>query len=216
MARETGDPRLTAIYGRWHKEIFADLAALLLAGPAAAWGMAEFLAHPAPRALTYRHGGVPSDRLPARADAGRDVAPNGLHADAATAQSRVAHALRPGPFPPAAANCFSASADRLIPRVVDEIAWQTRRNLAHHALADIISFREEDEAAIRAGARRLLEGRHAGSVAAAAPPGQRGELRASRRRAASARAGEAGRDPTDAEHPPAPPTISAAQAALAA
>ena len=54
----SGDPVLGAVYGRWHKEIFADLAALLLGGPAAAWGMALFLAHPAPRALTYRHGGV--------------------------------------------------------------------------------------------------------------------------------------------------------------
>jgi len=58
IAMTTGDPLLTAIYRRWHKEIFADLAALLLAGPASAWGMALFLAHPAPRALTYRHGGV--------------------------------------------------------------------------------------------------------------------------------------------------------------
>ena len=30
----------TSIFGRWHKEIFADLAALLLGGPAVAWGMA--------------------------------------------------------------------------------------------------------------------------------------------------------------------------------
>jgi hypothetical protein len=50
------DPLITRIYGRWHKEIFADLAALLLGGPAAAWGMAIFLAHPAPRTLTYRPG----------------------------------------------------------------------------------------------------------------------------------------------------------------
>ena len=56
--RFTSDPGLAKIYGRWHKEIFADLAALLLGGPAAAWGMAIFLAHPAPRTLTFKPGGA--------------------------------------------------------------------------------------------------------------------------------------------------------------
>ena len=48
---------VNSIFGRWHKEIFADLAALLLGGPAVAWGMAMFLAHPADKVMTYRPGG---------------------------------------------------------------------------------------------------------------------------------------------------------------
>lgn len=54
-----------------------------------------------------------------------------------------------------------SSAPRVIPDVVDEIAFQTRRNLAQRALADIIPFRRENEDAIRAGARRLAEERPA-------------------------------------------------------
>jgi hypothetical protein len=54
-----------------------------------------------------------------------------------------------------------SSAPRIIPEVVDEIAFQTRRNLAQRALVDVIPFRREDEEAIRAGARRLAEGRDA-------------------------------------------------------
>src|SRR5262245_2353714 len=50
------------------------------------------------------------------------------------------------------------SAPRLIPEVVDEIAFQTRRNLAQRALADIISFSRGDEDAIRDGAARLAAG----------------------------------------------------------
>ena len=38
VLKDTRDRFLTQTYGRWHKEIFADLAALLLGGPAAAWG----------------------------------------------------------------------------------------------------------------------------------------------------------------------------------
>ena len=36
------DPLLVSIFRRWHKEIFADLAAILLGGPAAAAGMMNF------------------------------------------------------------------------------------------------------------------------------------------------------------------------------
>jgi hypothetical protein len=46
----------------------------------------------------------------------------------------------------------------LIPHLVDEIAYQTRRNLAQQALADIIPFSEDDERAIQAGARQLVQG----------------------------------------------------------
>ena len=49
LAEERAPPLVISIFGRWHKEIFADLAALLLGGPAGAWGMATFLAHPPTR-----------------------------------------------------------------------------------------------------------------------------------------------------------------------
>lgn len=52
--RSASEPILARLYGRWHKEIFADLAANLLGGPAAAWGMAAFLAHPATRVLSFQ------------------------------------------------------------------------------------------------------------------------------------------------------------------
>src|SRR5262249_54794462 len=58
-----------------------------------------------------------------------------------------------------------SSAPRLIPMVVDEIAFQTRRNLAQRALADIIKFGQSDEAAIRDGARSLQAGRPATELA---------------------------------------------------
>jgi len=48
---------------------------------------------------------------------------------------------------------------QVIPHVVDEIAFQTRRNLAQRALADILPFGPDDERAIHAGARQLVEGR---------------------------------------------------------
>jgi hypothetical protein len=49
-------------------------------------------------------------------------------------------------------------APRAIPAVVDEICFQPRRNLAETALASVIRFSRDDDAAIRRGALRLARG----------------------------------------------------------
>src|SRR4030088_1392644 len=58
MMGATRDPAVVSIFRRWHKEIFADLAAILLGGPTSATGMMNFLSHPSPRTMTYRPGGA--------------------------------------------------------------------------------------------------------------------------------------------------------------
>lgn len=152
------DPFVATVYGRWHKEIFADLAALLLGGPAAAWGMADFLAQPQPRTTTYRPGGAHPTaylRIYLLAEMLRRM---GFGRDA-TRLLRVWQGL----YEPARGHRIPAplmrSAPRMIPEVVDEIAFQTRRNLAQRALVDVIRFTQSDEAAIREGARQLGERR---------------------------------------------------------
>lgn len=152
--RSSRNVALTRTYGRWHKEIFADLAAILLGGPAAAWGMAIFLAQPVPRTLTFRPSGAhptPYLRIFILAEMVRRL---GFGRDA-DRLSRVWREL----YDPQRHNRMPGrllmSADAVIPSIVDEIAFQTRRNLAQRALADIIPFTRDDEAAIRAGARAL-------------------------------------------------------------
>jgi hypothetical protein len=151
------DPFLASVYGRWHKEIFADLAAILLGGPAAAWGMADFLAHPLPRTVTYRPGGAHPTaylRVYLLAEMMRRLGFEGE----ATRLLRVWQGLyRPQgrhriPQP------LIASAPRLIPEIVDEIAFQTRRNLAQRALVDVIPFRRSDQEAIQQAALVLERG----------------------------------------------------------
>ncbi len=151
------DPMLARIYGRWHKEIFADLAALLLGGPASAWGMAEFLAQPAPRTLTYRPGGAhPTAYLRVMILAEMLRRMNfPRHASRLTDVWNTLYSPTRGHRLPAR---LLTSADRTIPQVVDEIAFQTRRNLAQRALVDIIPFRREDERAIREATRQLALG----------------------------------------------------------
>lgn len=151
------DPGLARIYGRWHKEIFADLAALLLGGPASAWGMASFLAHPAPRTLTFRPGGAHPTaylRILILVEMLRRM---GFTADANRLRRVWQTLYNPDRFHRLPARLLMTSG-QLIPHIVDEIAYQTRRNLAHRALADILPFRGQDEQAILAGARQLAQG----------------------------------------------------------
>ncbi|MBD2034846.1 hypothetical protein H6F76_07335 [Leptolyngbya sp. FACHB-321] len=156
--RFTGDPTVTRTYATWHKEIFADLAAILLGGPSAAWGMAVFLAHPAPRTMTFRPGGAHPTaylRILILAEMLRQI---GFGAEGDRLQ-RVWQTL----YNPNRAHRIPATllqtADTVIPQIVDEIAFQTRRNLGQKALVNIIPFSRDDERAIQAGARQLVQGR---------------------------------------------------------
>jgi hypothetical protein len=158
ILRASSDPGLTRTYGLWHKEIFADLAAILLGGPAAAWGMATFLANPAPRVVTFRSGGAHPTaylRVHILAEMLRRL---GFGDDARKLAGVWEDLYNPRRFNRVPARLL-ASSGRLIPEVVDEIAFQTRRNLAQRALADILRFTPEDERAIRAGSQALQQSR---------------------------------------------------------
>lgn len=154
----TGNPWIARIWTRWHREIFADLIAVLLGGPASARSMKDFLAYPATRVLTFRPLGVhpvPYIRVFILAEMVRRM---GFAEDAAAIgdvwQRVYAPATRSARMPAA----LLATAQRVIPHVVDEVAFQTRRNLAQRALADVVPFGRDDEARIRAAARRVAEG----------------------------------------------------------
>jgi hypothetical protein len=151
-------PLAISIFGRWHKEIFADLAALLLGGPAIAWGLAIFLAHPADKVMTYRPGGahpVGYLRVLILAEMLRRM---GFAADARDLRriwTRLYDPRRGHRIP----KLLLSEARQAIPAIVDEIAFQPRRALAERALASVIPFRRDDQAMIRRGAMRLARGR---------------------------------------------------------
>jgi hypothetical protein len=158
IIKASRDPALAQIYTRWQKEIFADLTALLLGGPAAAWGLAIFLAHPLPRAATFRPDGVhpPSYlRVLILAEMLRRMGFAGESARMRRVWRQLYSLSGFNRLPPKLLN----TAPELIRHVVDEIAFQTRRNLAQHALADMIPFSQQDEEAIKRTATQLANGR---------------------------------------------------------
>jgi hypothetical protein len=158
LAEAALPPLAVSVFGRWHKEIFADLAALLLGGPAVAMGLAVFLAHPADKVMTYRPGGPhPTGYLRVLILA-EMLCRMGFSADGrelVRVWTRLYDPRRGHRIPQPLLDC----ARRAIPAVVDEIAFQPRRALAERALATVIPFRREDEAMIRRGAMLLARGR---------------------------------------------------------
>jgi hypothetical protein len=120
--------------------------------------MAIFLAHPAPRTLTFKPGGAHPTaylRILILAEMLRRM---GFTKEGDRLRRFWRTLYNPQQFnrlPPR----LLATSDRVIPEVVDETAFQTRRNLAQRALADIIPFSQEDQATIKAGARRLVRGK---------------------------------------------------------
>jgi hypothetical protein len=153
----SGDLGLARVYAHWHKEIFADLAAILLGGPAAAWGMAVFLAHPSPRTLTFRPGSAhPTAYLRIL------ILAEMLHRIGFSQESDRMRRVWQGLYDPQRGHRMPMNllltSDRLIPQIVDEIAFQTRHNLSQRALVDILPFTEADQQAIQTGARQLVQG----------------------------------------------------------
>jgi hypothetical protein len=154
----TGNTWLTRIWSRWHKEIFADLIALLLGGPAAAYSMAEFLAGPPPRVLGFRPLGVHPLAFLRSFILAQMLLRMGFQEDAHRLQGlwqRLygSHATR-GRVPP----LLLTTAEKVIPQVVDEVAYQVRRGLAQRTLADVIRFTREDQQRILRAARELARG----------------------------------------------------------
>jgi hypothetical protein len=152
------DPLVVTIFRRWHKEIFADLAALLLGGTASAWGMMEFLSHPGARALTYRPGSAHPTGWVRALILTAMLRRMGFAEEAARAE-KVWRGLydpsRGHRLPP----ILLAAVPRVVPAVIDEIAYQPRRSIGQHALADAIPFARDDEARIRRGGVALAAGR---------------------------------------------------------
>jgi hypothetical protein len=154
----TRNPWLTRCWARWHSEITADAFAILLGGPASARSMKDFLAYPSERVLTFRPLGVhpiPYLRMFIQAEILRRL---GFLAAARRIQ-RVWSGLYDRDVPRGRAPAsLIATARRVIPHVVDEVAFQPRRGLAQRALVDVVPFSAADERMIQRAAPLIARG----------------------------------------------------------
>jgi hypothetical protein len=120
--------------------------------------MKDFLAYPASRVLSFRPLSVhpvPYLRIFIQVEMVRRM---GFTQHAQRMQniwaSLYARHVPRGRVPPA----LIATATRIIPHVVDEIAYQPRRNLGQRALVDVVPFAAADEQAIHRAASMIGRG----------------------------------------------------------
>ncbi|MHA7634050.1 hypothetical protein [Corallococcus sp. M7] len=154
----TGNPWLTRLWGRWHKEIFADLIACLLGGPASVHSMKDFLAYPSSRVLTFHPLSAhptPFLRVFIQAEMLRRMGFQRRAKDVCDNWNRLYRARLPYARIP---RLLLYTAARLIPHVVDEIAFQPRRGLAQRALVDVVPFWHSDQERIDRAAESLARG----------------------------------------------------------
>ncbi|MCY1039906.1 hypothetical protein OV208_01145 [Corallococcus sp. bb12-1] len=154
----TGNPWLTRLWGRWHKEIFADLMACLLGGPASVHSMKDFLAYPPSRVLTFHPLSAhptPYLRVLIQAEMLRRMDFLRQARDVRDNWYRLYRARLPGARIP---QVLLRTAARVIPHVVDEIAFQPRRGLAQRALVDVVPFWPSDQERILRAAESLARG----------------------------------------------------------
>lgn len=154
----TRDPWLTRLWGRWHKEIFADLVACLLGGPASVHSMKDFLAYPAARVLTFQPLSVhptPYVRVFIQAEMLRRMGFPGRARTVVDNWQRLYGAHLAAARIPAR---LLEKAPEVIPHVVDEVAFQPRRGLAQHALVDVVPFGREDQERILRAAEAIGRG----------------------------------------------------------
>jgi hypothetical protein len=158
-----GVPRpVAAIWVRWNRETFADLAGLLLGGPAVVSSLMDVIGRSPAAVSAYDPRGphpTPYLRVFLSIELLRRI---GLRRDAALAQAIWTRLYRPvrGSMPPALLATF-ADAHRV---VVDAMCFTPFRSLGDRTLAQTLRFEAKEQQMIEEAARRLAAGNDPGVV----------------------------------------------------
>jgi len=162
--RRAGLPRsVTAVWMRWHKEIWADLCGLLLGGPAILTSLIDVVSRMPKVVYRFNPQGVhpmPYMRTLLNAELLRRM---GFPQEAEMARQLWLH-LYPQPqgIPPLLLRTFP-EAHRL---VVDTICFQPYRELGGKRLVDVVSFRPDYQPMLIEAAGRLAAGTDPGIIPA--------------------------------------------------
>lgn len=156
---------IAQIWARWHKEIWADLAGLLLGGPAIVSSLLDVLGRSPRTTLSFNPVGVhPTPYL--RAKINFELLRRMGFRKGAVQMNNVWDSLYPSPsrsnLPPTMLTTFP-KASRL---VVDTICYQPYSQLGNKALAEVIAFKPSYQPMIQEAGKRVAEGVDPGIIPA--------------------------------------------------
>lgn len=154
---------VAAIWARWHKEIAADMFALLLGGPATVESLMDVVGRSARATVRYTEGGVhptPVLRVPINLILLRRLGFGSMATAIAGAWRRLYPAVTPADIPAGLLRTFRRAADL----TVDTIVFTPRPQLAGKALAQLVEFGPSQMALIEQAASRIAQGEDVGSI----------------------------------------------------
>jgi hypothetical protein len=159
-----GLPRqVAATWRRWNRETFADMAGLLLGGPAIVASLFDVIGKSPATVTTYLRGGPhPTPYL--RAFLSTELLRRMGFAEEASRYernwTRLYPSARGGTIPAPLLDTFADA----MPLVVDTICFQPHKTLGDRALAQVFAFQPKDQLLIEEAGRRLAAGNDPGVV----------------------------------------------------
>lgn len=154
---------VTAVWARWNREMFADMAALLLGGPAVVASLMDVVGRSPESVFHFNSRGVhptPGLRVPISIELLRRMGFTTEAEQYREAWTRLYPNPRVGDVPDAVLDTFE-QACRL---AVDAMCFQPYKTLGNKSLAQVIRFDRKDQQMIEEAAGRLAAGTDPGVV----------------------------------------------------
>ncbi len=158
-------PAIARVWGGWHKEMMADMLALLLGGPAAAESLMDVVARAPAGTVRFNALGVhptPYLRVPISLALLRRMGFGRMADDLGRVWRRLYPRVTPADIPAPILSSFGRAAEL----AVDTMAFQPYRQLDGKSLARIIEFGPRQMALVEQAGRRLAAGEDPGTVPA--------------------------------------------------
>jgi hypothetical protein len=156
-------PGVARTWARWHKEIMADMFALVLGGPAAVESLMDVVGRSPASTLTFSPTGVhptPYLRVPISLALLRRLGFGRMAADLGRVWQRLYPKVTAADIPGPLLATFQQAAEL----VVDTMVFQPYRQLAGKRLAEVLQFGPTQMAMVEQAGRRLAAGEDPGTV----------------------------------------------------
>jgi hypothetical protein len=158
-------PRVARVWARWHKEMMADMFALLLGGPAAAESLMDVVGRAPASTLKFNPMGVhptPYLRVLISLILLRRMGLEKMAADLRRVWQRLYPRLTPADIPPPIMETFQKASEL----AVDTMAFQPYRQFANKSLAQTLKFGPTEMTIVEQAGRQLAAGKEIGAVPA--------------------------------------------------
>ena len=158
-------PKVARVWARWHKEMMADMFALLLGGPAAVESLMDVVGRAPASTVKFNPMGVhptPYLRVLISLILMRRMGFEKMAGDLQRVWKRLYPRLTPADIPPPIMETFQRASEL----AVDTMAFQPYRQFANKSLVQVLKFGPKEMTIVEQAGRQLAAGKEIGAVPA--------------------------------------------------